>query len=294
MNLHGRIKYHVLHRFQNTEVRRRWDVQYMQWISEGYSRLVQCEMIFLFILYSILQLLLPSWAYNSVIPYLHKFSGISPEMYRIYKRRYLNPWDPAHIHVRVMIRYCPWLIPKSKRRAVYNRYKAWQAQLSRSPSSTLHTLVMYFEAWDVDPKWYRNVKNLVEFTIWVRGRIEKPFHLHRYGQWELKAFPDPKYKDPVRYALAASIMEQLVDVFNWRIERGIRRDYVQTGWETMVGRRWDLEYPPPQSELVPLWTKRVPPSPIPLVISSGYSGNGLSYDEVLAIYDDVDKPNAHF
>jgi hypothetical protein len=46
-------------------------------------------------------------------------------------------------------------------------------------------------------------------------------------------------------------MEQLVDVFNWRTERGIRRDYVQTGWETMVGRRWDLAYPPPQLEVAP-------------------------------------------
>ena len=78
---------------------------------------------------------------------------------------------------------------------------------------------------------------MVEFVIWECGRIEKPFHLRRYGQWALKDFPDPKYQDPIRYALAASIMEQLVDVFNWRSRRGIRRDYMQTGWETMVGVR---------------------------------------------------------
>jgi hypothetical protein len=175
-----------------------------------------------------------------------------------------------------------------------NRYRIWQTQLSQSPSSTLHALVSYFESRDVNPEWYRDVKNLVEFTVWARGRVEKPFHLRRYGRWALKDFPDPKFTDPVQYALAASSMEQLVDVFNWRTERGIRRDYVQTGWETMVGRRWDLAYPPPQLEVAPLWTKRVPPSPVPLVISSGYSREGRSYDEVLAMYDDVDKPNAHF
>ena len=212
----------------------------------------------------------------------------------MYRRRYLNPWDPAHLHVRLMIQYCPSLIPKSQRRAVYNRYRIWQTQVSQSPSLTLHALVTHFEARDVDPEWYRKVKNIVEFTIWVRGRIEKPFHLRRYGRWALEDFPDPKYQNPVRYALVASIMEQLVDVFNWRSQRGIRREYVQTGWETMVGRRWDLEYPPPRLETAPPWTKRVPPSPIPLVISSGYSREGLSYDEILAMYDDVDKPNQHF
>ena len=223
-----------------------------------------------------------------ITPYIHRFSGISPEMYRIYKRRYLNLWDPAHIHVRLIIRFCPCLIPKSRQRAVYNRYKVCQAQLSavaivNTPCSR-HVLRSHATS---TLNGIEMSKIQLEFKIWVRGRIEKPFHLRRYGQWALKDFPDPKYKDPVRYALAASIMEQLVDVFNWRTQRGIRRDYVQTGWEMMVGRRWDLDYPPPRLEIAPLWTKRVPPSPIPLVISSSYSGEGLSYDQVLAMYDEL-------
>ena len=133
-----------------------------------------------------------------------------------------------------MIRFCPNLIPRSQQRAVYNRHRIWQTQVSHSPSSTLHTLVTYFEARNTDPEWYRKAKNMVEFIIWHRGKIEKPFHLRRYAQWALKDFPDPKYQDPVRYALTASIMEQVLDVFNWRSQRGIRRNYFQTGWETMV------------------------------------------------------------
>ena len=294
MRFRERIKYHLLRRFQNPKVRRRWDLQYLQWVSEGYSRLVQGEMILLCLLFFILQVLLTVPVYHNVTQYIHKFSGISPEMYGIYKRRYLNPWDPVHVHVRLVIRYCPGLVPKSHQRAVYNRYKIWQTQVSHSPSSVLDSLVTYLETRKFDPDWYQKVKNTVEFTIWVRGRIEKPFHLRHYGQWALKDFPDPKYQDPVRYALAASIMEQLVDVFNWRTQLGIRRDYVQTGWETVVGRRWDLEYPPPQLESAPPWSKQVPASPIPLVISSGYAHEGLAYKEVLDMYDDVDKPNAHF
>ena len=173
MKLRNRITYHLLGSFQKAETRRRWDAQYMQWISERYSRLVQCEMIFLFILYSILRLISPTWAYNCVTPYIRTFSGISPEMYRVYQRRYLSPWDSAHTHVRLMIRYCPCLIPKSRRRTVYNRYRIWQTQLSQSPSTTLHALVSYFKSRDVNPEWYRDVKNLVEFTIWARGRVEK-------------------------------------------------------------------------------------------------------------------------
>jgi hypothetical protein len=254
MKLRHRLKYYLLHRFQTAKVKRRWDIQYLHWTLEGYSRLVYCETIFLCILFFIFRLFLPSWACTRVTPYVHKLSGISPEMYRIYNRRYLNPWNPTHPYVRFMIRCCPSLIPKSRRRAVYNRYRIWQTQVSQSPSSTLHALITFFEARDVDPEWYRKVKNLVEFVIWHGGKIEKPFHLRHYGDWALKDFPDPKYRDPIRYALAASIMEQLVDVFNWRSKLGIRRDYVQTGLETMVGRRWDLEYPPPRLETAPPWT----------------------------------------
>jgi len=62
----------------------------------------------------------------------------------------------------------------------------------------------------------------------------------------------------------------------------------------MVGRRWDLDYPPPWLESAPSWTKGIPPSPTPLVISSIYDQKGLSYNDVLDMYDDVAKPNAHF
>lgn len=42
-------------------------------------------------------------------------------------------------------------------------------------------------------------------------------------RWLLSQIPDPQDTDPVRYAVLASLVEVLVDVFNWKMELGIRR-----------------------------------------------------------------------
>lgn len=42
-------------------------------------------------------------------------------------------------------------------------------------------------------------------------------------RWQLSRMPDPNDDDPIRYAILASLIEALVDVFNWRMELGIRR-----------------------------------------------------------------------
>jgi hypothetical protein len=50
-------------------------------------------------------------------------------------------------------------------------------------------------------------------------------YLFRRGskRWLLVQIPDPQDTDPTRYAILASLVEALVDVFNWRLELGIRR-----------------------------------------------------------------------
>jgi hypothetical protein len=45
----------------------------------------------------------------------------------------------------------------------------------------------------------------------------------RHSDWPIKDIPDPKDPDIVRYALLASLVEELVDAFNFKIERGLRR-----------------------------------------------------------------------
>jgi hypothetical protein len=294
MKFRHRIQYHALRRFQRPETQRRWDAQYMQWVSEGYSRLVQIEMIVLALVFLVLYVFLPTSVYASITPYIYQIARIRPELYKRYKRRYLDLWNPIYPHARILIRFFPNLVPLRNRRSAYNRYVHWQRQISHSPSTSLNKLVTLFEAREVDPNWYRDVKNLLEFVIWPGGQIEKPFHLRQYGTWALQDFPDPKFQDPIRYALAASIIEQMVDVFNWRSQLGIRRDYIQTGYETMRGKRWDLDYPPPRLERPPEWAARVPPSPVRLVVRSYFQEDGLSYDRILCMYDEDDKLNPHF
>ncbi|KAG9103559.1 hypothetical protein FRC06_009929 [Ceratobasidium sp. 370] len=45
----------------------------------------------------------------------------------------------------------------------------------------------------------------------------------RHGDWPIRDIPDPQDPDPVRYALLASLVEELVDAFNFKIELGLRR-----------------------------------------------------------------------
>ena len=293
MNIRDRFKYHLLFPFLNKRTQRTLQAQYIQWQWEGYSRLVQCQMLFLCVLFFLTGIILDRYRCR-VKAYAQYVFGISPELYKHYTRRYLQPWDPMHLHVRLFIRFCPTLIPRSERQGVLNQYRICQKNASQSPSSALDAILDHVESRDVDPNWIIHVRNIVEFTIWCRGRIEQPFQLRAYGQWALKDFPDPRCKDPTRYALAASIMEQLVDVFNWRTDLGIRRDYVETGLEIRVGRRWDTDYPPAMKECAPEWTKHVPPAPKPLVIQSVCAKSGMSFAEILIRHREIETPNAYF
>lgn len=72
--------------------------------------------------------------------------------------------------------------------------------------------------------------------------------------WKLKDIPDPKDPDPLRYAVIASIVEELHEAVNWRLSLGLRRD------RTHVYREDDHDpWPPFTSEELPSWTSCVPP-----------------------------------
>jgi hypothetical protein len=292
MRLRERLKYHLFLSLLSQQSKRELKSQYTQWQWKGYSRIVMIEMILLSVLFFVISFL-PDVFRGPVTTSINYISGISPKLYARYKQRYLRPWDPTYLHVRLLVRFCPILIPRLQRRAVLNRYKIWRKQALASPSSALNDILDHFESRNINHNWLINVRNIIEFTIWHHGRIEKPFHLRAHGQWALKDFPDPKCQDLTRYALAASIMEQLVDIFNWRSQLGMRRDYVQTGFEVRVGKRWDLDYPPPKLELAPDWTKYVSPAPEQLVIDSSRAREGMSFAQVLEGYTTF-PPNPHF
>ncbi|KAJ5106150.1 hypothetical protein N7456_002825 [Penicillium angulare] len=72
--------------------------------------------------------------------------------------------------------------------------------------------------------------------------------------WKLQDIPDPKDPDPLRYAIVASIVEELHDAVNWRLSLGLRRN------EEHIYREEDGDpWPPFTPEELPSWTRKVAP-----------------------------------
>lgn len=65
----------------------------------------------------------------------------------------------------------------------------------------------------------------------------------------LVSIPDPQDQDPILYAILASIVEALVDAFNWRLELRTRRDNTVDKSEHRSSNFVKEEAPP--------WTSRV-------------------------------------
>lgn len=61
--------------------------------------------------------------------------------------------------------------------------------------------------------------------------------------------PDPSDDDPVRYAILASLVEALVDAFNWKMQLGIRRGE-DAALDKSVNRATDFSKEEP-----PSWTR---------------------------------------
>lgn len=77
---------------------------------------------------------------------------------------------------------------------------------------------------------------------------------HRQGRkWSLHSIPDPCDPDPVPYAMLASIVEELVKAFNWRLQHGQRRNGKH------IRRSIENPWPPYDPEVTLSWTASVPP-----------------------------------
>lgn len=85
---------------------------------------------------------------------------------------------------------------------------------------------------------------------------EETVYFWYQSRWELHDIPDPADPDPIRYALLASLVEELVAAFNWRLSLGLRRD------RNHVFRERDGDpYPSYEPLSGPAWTRDVPPIP---------------------------------
>lgn len=101
-------------------------------------------------------------------------------------------------------------------------------------------------------------------------------------EWSLESIPDPNDGDPVRYAVLASLMEAMVDAFNWRLELGLRR-----GGKRWVERGGDGRPAPFVPEVMPAWAERVPALEDELVIMERGRGPRFAARNIIAHEGDL-------
>lgn len=76
----------------------------------------------------------------------------------------------------------------------------------------------------------------------------------RHSNWPLRDIPDPQDPDPVQYAILASLVEEMVDAFNFRIGLGLRRgvEIYESDYQALA-REENKPY-----EVCPEWALQVP------------------------------------
>ncbi|EUC67363.1 DNA-binding protein, putative [Rhizoctonia solani AG-3 Rhs1AP] len=72
----------------------------------------------------------------------------------------------------------------------------------------------------------------------------------RHNDWAIHDIPDPRDPDPVRYAMLASIVEELVDAFNYKVGLGLRRG-------AAIYDRAAANEEAPSFEVCPEWASQV-------------------------------------
>ncbi|KAK7042425.1 hypothetical protein R3P38DRAFT_2890416 [Favolaschia claudopus] len=86
--------------------------------------------------------------------------------------------------------------------------------------------------------------------------LDSQYWFHQQAHWRLADVPDPEDPDPTRYAILASLVEDLVDSFNYKIKLGLRRGITFENPWLIKDFKDDAD---PPSESPPLWTSRVGP-----------------------------------
>lgn len=88
----------------------------------------------------------------------------------------------------------------------------------------------------------------------VIGPEVEYFFYQRRRSWAVCRIQDPRDRDPIRYAILASIAEELAVAFNWRMSLGMRRDKRKHIYRKTL----DEVLPPFPPETAPAWATSVP------------------------------------
>lgn len=154
---------------------------------------------------------------------------------------------------------------------------------SRNPLIPQIRLVPLFRARDSPvASFYRIYEAMCAGNGAAIGSETEYFWRRPEDKWSLDKIPDPEDDDPVRYAVLASLLEAMVDAFNWRLELGLRRG----------GRRWvergDDGTPAPFiPEIMPAWVGRVPALVDRLVMADGGRGPRFAARNIIAHEGDL-------
>lgn len=115
----------------------------------------------------------------------------------------------------------------------------------------------YVPIWALRDTPLRAIYRLYETFMtqeFVLLRLECEYMWRQLGQkWSISSIPDPCDPDPIRYAMLASIVEELAEAFNWRLKHGQRRNGKH------VSRTMENPWPQYDPEVTPPWTASVPP-----------------------------------
>lgn len=143
------------------------------------------------------------------------------------------------------------------------------AQRTDTPSAAFLRLVhkVHLHLLFTSEDLYGPIKGEIQY-FWDCGIADasKPDHFLFGGKWHIKDLPDPREElgnDPLLCAIAASTAEQMVEIFNWRIGVGIRRDLMK-----VRARRphWDKNLVPCVMESAPGWCKDVGPVQVQAIV----------------------------
>lgn len=169
----------------------------------------------------------------------------------VFRLRRFNNW-PVLALVRLMI-----------------PFPSWKFSIPDMPSSTemlghekLHELRMEnmidlrsIPVWRARDTPLRSIYRMYEAMIadvYVAIGTETEYFWYQ-RDWGLQSIPDPLDPDPIRYAMVACLVEELVEACNWRLSLGMRRNgkhiYRDTGSDP---------WPPYTPIKGPSWTIAVP------------------------------------
>ncbi|KAK1767022.1 hypothetical protein QBC33DRAFT_74852 [Phialemonium atrogriseum] len=151
------------------------------------------------------------------------------------------------------------------------RYRKYRAPRGVFEDTPLYSLYRLYE-------WI-----MVDHTINMRNELE----MFWWNRWPVSSIPDPgEQADSERYAVLACIPALLIESFNDRIEKGLRREEPHS--ILSLEEHLQLAATPKNLEREPAWTEDVPPLETTLYIPHSQPGRTSQ----LTTFDDPEASSA--